>query len=442
MAQPVAYRPEVETIPPDEAETIQKIIDAMGGGGEITAKRYGRYVRTSHAKAHGLLRGELIVRDGLPPALAQGLFASPRAYPVVVRLAHVPGELLDDRRVSTPRGMAIKVLQVAGEKLPGHTGETQDFVFDTGTVFNAPTAKAFLAAIAATEAATPMPEGVKSVVSDVSRGTNAALNAVGLNSANLDFYGHPRLHPLVEPYFSQCALRHGDHIAKIGIFPDKAILDALADAGLDPDDPDALRTATAQWFADHPAEFDVRVQLCTNLDTMPVEDASKDWPQEESPYVSVARLVLPPQPAWTDARRAFVDEDLLFCPSHSLAAHRPLGSIMRARMRAYEVLGNRRRERNRRPTAEPADLSAIPEQAPVRGQRRAGPPARRGHTGLVMAALSLGSVAAAASAFWVKNQRDEDKLSERTRERLMPRPARPARKAGASGVATSNTPAR
>ena len=59
--------------------------------------------------------------------------------------------------------------------------------------------------------------------------------------------------------------------------------------------------------------------------------------------------MLPAHDAYSDARREVVEEKMSFCPAHSLAAHRPLGSIMRARMHAYEVLGKGRREENGRP---------------------------------------------------------------------------------------------
>ncbi|WP_375459182.1 catalase family protein [uncultured Enterovirga sp.] len=354
------YSASVETIDPDEDETFRKIIDVMAGGGRITRERYGQSVRTSHAKTHGLLKGELRVLDGLPPELRQGLFAEPKAYPVIVRLAHVPGELLDDRRVSTPRGMAIKVLGVEGPKLPAHQGQvTHDFVLDTGKVFNAPTAKVFLGAITATEVATPMPEGVKGAVSMASRATNAVLNAVGLNSANLDFYGHPFNHPLTESYFTQCAVRYGDYVAKIGFFPVTYAGDALVQP-FEPKDENGLRTTVVEAFRVRGTEFEVRVQLCTDLDRMPVENASTEWPEDESPYLPVARLTLPPQDAFTAARQSFVDEDLLFCPAHALAAHRPLGSIMRARMKAYEALGTARIRENGRTRREPRSIEEMP----------------------------------------------------------------------------------
>ena len=279
-----------------------------------------------------------------------------------MRLSHVPGELLDDRRVSTPRGMALKILDVDGPMLPAHAGErTQDFVLDTGKVFIAPGAKTFLAQITATEMATPLQQGVKAAVSTASRTANKVLHAVALDSTSLDFYGHPTLHPLAEAYFSQCPLRYGDHIAKLAVHPDNPALLALVGKELDLEDENGLRTAVAAFFRTNPAEFEIGIQLCTDLDRMPVENANAEWPEDESPYRPVARLVIPPQDAFSPARRSFVDEDLSFCPAHSLAAHRPLGSIMRARMYAYEVLGQKRREENGRPIREPRRIAEMPD---------------------------------------------------------------------------------
>jgi hypothetical protein len=56
-----------------------------------------------------------------------------------------------------------------------------------------------------------------------------------------------------------------------------------------------------------------------------------------------------------------VDEVLSFCPSHSLAAHRPLGSVMRARLRAYPAMSAWRRARNGTEGREPRSLEEIPD---------------------------------------------------------------------------------
>ena len=279
---------------------------------------------------------------------------------MIVRLAHIPGDLDDDRKVSGPRGISIKVVGVEGEMLPGHAGQvTQDFVLDTGKFFNAIGAKTFLAQIAPVENIAPhVPQPVKGAMTSVALAANTVL---GGRSAALDFFGHPFLHPLAEPYYSQAPLRYGDYIAKLSVTPDTPALKALLEEKFEPGEYDAMRAATVAFFRENPAEFTVGIQLCTDLETMPVENANKEWPEDQSPYQTVARLVLPAQNAWTPARQAFVDESLSFCPSHSLAAHRPLGSIMRARMQAYEALGRMRREQNGVAMVEPRSMQEMPE---------------------------------------------------------------------------------
>ena len=167
------------------------------------------------------------------------------------------------------------------------------------------------------------------------------------------------MHPLAEAYFTQVPIRFGDHIAKLAVVPVSSAQRALDRTSVDLRDPDALRTATVGFLRGNDAEFEVRVQLCTDLNSMPVEDASVAWPEEKSPYRTVARLRLPRQESCSPARRRFVD-GLSFCVSHSLAAHRPLGSIMRARLRAYPVMSRLRREANGAPLHEPAAIKEVP----------------------------------------------------------------------------------
>ncbi len=61
------------------------------------------------------MRGTMTVLDGLPAQLAQGLFAKPGQYDVAMRFSTLPGDILDDS-VSTPRGLAVKVIGVQGAR--------------------------------------------------------------------------------------------------------------------------------------------------------------------------------------------------------------------------------------------------------------------------------------------------------------------------------------
>ena len=358
----VRYFDGVEVIPEGEDETIAKIIASMTHESEKVAEREHNTVRASHAKASAFLKGELRVRDNLPPELRQGLFAEPRSYAVAVRMAQGPGEHLSDS-VSTHRGMAIKVLDVDGPKLPGHDGETtQDFVFATGAVFPNANAAAFLTAIKGLEAGAGGGQGLKTAISTVARAANSMAKAITGNDIPLmDFFGHTPRHPLTDSYHSQAALRYGDYLAKIAAFPISVGQEALGTEALDTSgNADAFRHATVDYFSRQDAEFEIRVQLCTDLDAMPIEDASVQWPEDLSPYRAVARLVLPQQNAMGEARSRFMTEKMAFQPSHSLAAHRPLGSLMRARLRTYPALAEYRQRQNHAQPVEPKSLDQIP----------------------------------------------------------------------------------
>ncbi len=360
MPNYLMYRDDLETIAPDETETKQKIVEVMTKGMELARQEYGRSVRVSHAKAHALLKGELTVQAGLPRELAQGLFAQPGRYEVLIRMAQQPGELLDDSKLSTDRGMSVKVLGVNGPKLEGHTAATQDWVFDVGKQFLAGGMKEFLQAFKPNaEIAPKLSDSVKGAVSATARATNTVLNAVGVNSEKLAFYGHPIVHPASEEYFSQTAFRYGDYVAKLGFFPVSAGLEALKEQPFNPETSDALREAMNAFFKNNPAEFEMRVQLNTGLDDMPIEDAQAKWPETESQYQTVARLVIPVQTAWDPTKDDYY-EDLSFSPAHALAAHRPLGGINRARLLAYKMLAERRLADNSRSVEIPKTLAEVP----------------------------------------------------------------------------------
>ena len=363
MPEHVRYRDDLETIAPDEAETFAKIVDLMTRGMHLVREKAGESVRVSHAKAHGFVTGTLAVDADLPAELAQGLFARPATYDALVRLATAPGENLDDRTVSTQRGMAIKVMGVDGEMLGGGGGgggATQDFVLDSGTKeFIASDAATFLQSFKPNALLAPrLPEAVKGAVSKTARAAGAALETVGVESPKLDFYGHPKYHPLAEAYYSQCPMRWGEHVAKLAVVPANPALEALYEKVLDVPGENGLRTMTVDYFKANAAEYDVCVQLCTDPEEMPIEDATAKWDEDKSPYRRVGRLTLPAQDAYDERRQDVVDHRMSFSPAHSLAAHRPLGSVMRARLAVYPVVAGRRRSENGVEPLEPAAAAA------------------------------------------------------------------------------------
>ncbi|HTG38329.1 catalase family protein [Sphingomonas sp.] len=357
MPDYVRYSAEIETVAPDERSTIDGLKEQFGHILDATLADYGRGVRAVHAKAHGIACGTLSVVEGLPRELAQGLFAAPGRYDAVMRFSTNPGDILDDA-ISVPRGLAMKVMEVDGERLPGSERDTtQDFVMANAPAFVARDASQFLSSLKLLAKTTDRVEGGKKLLSAALRGVEAGLEAVGLESATLKTMGAaPQVHPLGETYFSQTAYRYGDHVAKFQVRPVAPALLALRDERIDTKGrPDAIREDVDAALTAHGGAWELRVQLATDPDAMPVEDATVAWDEEASPYRTVALIEIPIQPGWGERQRA-LDEALAFSPWHGLAAHRPLGNINRARRESYRYSADRRREANGCPLHEPLGI--------------------------------------------------------------------------------------
>ena len=346
-ATPVRYDPALERPNADEAEAIKGLEDTFRTILDTTNKDYGHAVRGVHAKGHGIVRGTLTVLDGLPAELAQGLFAQGGSYEALLRFSTAPGDILEDS-VSSPRGVALKVLGVPGARLPGSEDGDQDFVMVNGPVFGAPTPAAFLKNLKLLAATTDKGEGLKKAWSATLRFLEGALEAVGGKSALLtQLGGAPEVHPLGETYFSQSAFRYGDHMAKFSLKPvSRGLTERTGDKVTVHDRPDALREDIGEVMIEQGGTWQLCVQLCTDLEKMPVEDPTVEWDQKASPYVPVATVEVAPQTSWQDGVSQRQEDALSFSPWHGLAAHQPLGAVNRARRDVYEFSARYRSEAN------------------------------------------------------------------------------------------------
>jgi hypothetical protein len=356
---PVRFCPSVERPDADEAKTTQGLIATMLYITEKTLADGGHAMRGVHAKSHGILEGYLEVVSDLPGDLAQGMFEKPGRYPVVMRLSTIPGDLLDDS-VSTPRGMAVKIIGAEGERLEGSERDvTQDFVMINGPTFGAPTPKKFLSVLRLLSKTTDEVEWLKKILSAFMRQLQWVIVAVtgrpNVTVATLG--GQPETHILGETFYSQAPVRFGDFIAKIAVAPISSELTALIQMPLNVNGaPNGLREAVVAFFKKNRGVWEVRAQLCTDLELMPIENAAVVWPEEKSPYRPIARITVEPQLAWSEARSSIVDDGMLFSPWHGVAAHRPLGGMMRVRRAVYEMSKEFRAERNGRVIEEPRQM--------------------------------------------------------------------------------------
>ena len=96
--------------------------------------------------------------------------------------------------------------------------------------------------------------------------------------------------------------------------------------------------------------FDFCVQLQTNAQEMPIEDASVIW---ASKSVKVATLRIAPQ-EFVTPERELLARQMSFNPWHAIPAHRPLGNQNRARKRIYLETSKVRQRINKEHHVEPS----------------------------------------------------------------------------------------
>ena len=96
-----------------QADAIEELVRINLSSADSTP---GCARRSQHAKDHGCVRATVTIADGLPEHLRVGLFAAPRTYEALIRFSN--SREPDDRKPDV-HGMAIKLLDVAGDKLVG-----------------------------------------------------------------------------------------------------------------------------------------------------------------------------------------------------------------------------------------------------------------------------------------------------------------------------------
>ncbi|MCB8878341.1 catalase family protein [Acidisoma silvae] len=354
MAAAIRFSRDLETFSDDEDKVVQDLNATFDTILTRTAEDYHHAVRAVHAKAHAVLEGELLVDGNLPPELAQGLFGKPGQHKAFIRLSTNAGDILPDA-IALPRGMALKICDVEGERLAGAEGNTQDFVMVNGPIFQAKTADKFLSNLKLLAKTTDRMEGTKEVLSAVLTGVNTVLTSVGISSPKVQSLGGaPNVNPLGETYYSVTPFRFGDYVAKFSVAPLSPELTALTGTKIDAKDwPDAIRETVQQDMKSFSGVWEFRVQLCRDLERQPIEDPTVEWKEDEAPFVRVALLTIPAQDSWSDTEVKNIDDGMRFSIWTGLAAHQPLGNINRARRETYQHSADFRQKFNGCPFHEP-----------------------------------------------------------------------------------------
>jgi hypothetical protein len=324
-----------ETLEVAEDAHVDRIIQVLRGQ-QVKAYPPGGTLRDAHTKRIALVEAEFAVEPDLPEALRVGLFARPGRYQAWVRFSSASEKTRSDS-VEDVRGAAIKLRDVAGERIPeSDEPTTQDFLLISAPTMPLGTVRLFRVAVALINQYSPILLAALLLATGRLRVLKAlrAMNIRPTSPADIRYWS-------TTPY-----LFGPDRAAKYSIVPTSSYVSSLPDKPGDTYLADNLQRHLSQ--AD--ATFDFMVQLRTDPETMPIENAAVEWREDSAPFVKVATLRIPRQQFRTPERDEMA-EALAFSPAHSRVEHRPIGGVNRARMRVYREQAEFRQKRDGRTRA-------------------------------------------------------------------------------------------
>jgi hypothetical protein len=322
-------------------DTIRQFIDGRFREGKRPARR------DAHAFDNGCVRAIFRVDTDLDPQLQHGAFVPGKAYDAWIRFSNGNSE---QRPQWWPdaRGMAIKLLGVAGEKLSNDENETQDFVLISHPFLLVDYRERYQATLELFLKGGLFDQYVRSLLK--LRGKEIWI----ATKVNL----HWIVNPLFQQYWSMTPYRLGiqapnkwavKYTAKPRLGPKRSIFARWATAlgsgfSLKGEMNDTL-AGTEMWF-------DFYIQRSVDERT-PVEDSTTEWRESVARLEHVAKIIIPSQDLMS-AERAWFCENLSFSPWHCLPAHKPLGLVNRVRRAVYREISQHRHDLNRMPVREPA----------------------------------------------------------------------------------------
>ena len=371
----VRYGPEVEQPEPDFERSLQAVLDDMKQHmrGSLKTEGVGLVVRNAHAKGYGLARGEVEILSGIPNEYAQGIYAKPGRHEAMVRFSNGTNHVGDDRFLGPITGIGLKLFGIEGRTLleDEPDSHTFDYALINHPVFFVNTLKhyIFIQSLFANLGLPPpamTPEEKEAALHRIlynfvtGKGTlppeEWAWEELG---AFLQLAQHKPINLLLSTYWTMGAVRHGDYVAKVRVAPVQSFADRVVQREIDFDSAgQVFRPALVGELRERPYEFDIQVQLSTDLVRMPVEKTTVVWPESLSPYVTVAKLRLPQQDIGGEDNFERMDKTSM-SPWRVTEEHRPLGSIMRSRLEVYRESSKLRHEANNQERREPKNLAEV-----------------------------------------------------------------------------------
>ena len=366
----VRYTPDIEAADPYFDQNLQVVIGKLEEyiAGSVTTEGTGRAVRDAHAKGYGVVKAEVEILGQVPAEYAQGIYAVPGRHGALIRFSNGQPHAGPDVLLGPVTGMALKIFDINGPTLLEDEPDTGTFDYATinAPVFFCNTIEHYLFIkdlfIDAGQYFAQGRQGQHRFFRDWVTGKGTLDEDQWAWEELFAFVSLAQIRPvnlLLSNYWTMGAVRHGDYVAKIRIAPVPGFASRVARHTLDlVSASEVFRPALVAELRERPFEFDIQVQLCADIDRMPLEDVTVEWPEQLSPFVTVAKVRIPQQDISGDDNLEKMDA-LSFTPWRVTAEHSPLGNIMRARKEVYRHASVLRHTLNHQQRKEPGSADEV-----------------------------------------------------------------------------------
>jgi hypothetical protein len=323
----------------------EALIDEILATSLQAQQQTGPDLRQIHTKSHGLLWGEFIIEPNLSEELRVGLFKTPQTYPAWIRFSsggapEKRGKLRSDHDPDV-RGIAIKVLNVEGQKVLDDEENTQDFTLNSYPTFFTKDISDY-ADLFRAGSGQLTPERLQELAPVFALLQEITSKKVG--------------NPLLIQYWSMAPFKFGNRIVKLSVKSQQ--LEQPPETL--PESDKYLREAIVKFLTEdgQDAYFDFLIQFYVDEEKTPIENHIQEWLESDSPFIKVATVRIPSQTFDFEERKR-LDEGLLFAPWHTLLEHEPVGSINLSRKKLYSELAKYRREQIAKRLREPQPYAGL-----------------------------------------------------------------------------------
>ncbi len=288
--------------------------------------------RAVFRKQHGIAYGNFVINKDIDESFKQGIFAGD-SYECVIRFSSDTTPTSPD--IHSTLGVGLKLFGVEGPKLLGE-GTNADFIFQNIDRFFASDANQM-----------------------------CSFTSAGVIDKDYDSYinKHPELGEILKAmtkeeasvlsakYWAILPFKLGDNqIVKYRLVPENTY------KGVPFDENNYLAIDLERRLLKEETTFRFEIQLRTNDETMPLDDAQVVWNEEESPYICIAKLHIPKQDVANIGQAEF-GTNLAFNIWRILPEHEPLGSIAAVRKVVYAASAEVRHQANGQQLQEPKERS-------------------------------------------------------------------------------------